>query len=77
MEKLNLFGVTLSEVDMLDFGKETEESVKEKNQKRKFIRELVQEMEKIDVDNTIQNVEKPSQFVQFDPYADTEQGLGK
>lgn len=77
MEQLNLFGVALSEVDMLDFGKEAEESVKEKNEKRRFIRDLIREMEKIDVDNTVQDFEKPSQFIQFDPYADTDQGLGK
>ena len=72
MEQLNLFGVSLSDVDMLDFGKDDEESAKEKNRKRKFIRELVKEMEKIDVDNQIQDFEKPSRFVHFDPYADTE-----
>jgi len=31
MEHLNLFGVPLSEVDQLDFGKDQEETVKEKN----------------------------------------------
>ena len=77
MESLNLFGVALSEVDMLDFGKETEESVKDKNLKRKFVRDLVKEMEKMDTDNSIQDFEQPSRFTVFDPYADTEHGLGK
>ena len=44
MEHLNLFGVPLSEVDQLDFGKDQEETVKENNYSRRFVRELIDVM---------------------------------
>jgi hypothetical protein len=47
MEKLNLFGVPLSEIDSLG-SDDGNQSIKEKNAKRRFVRDLIQVMETID-----------------------------
>lgn len=49
MENLNLFGVPLSDLDLKDLGGK-QESVKEQNQRRKFVRELIDVMEVIDAE---------------------------
>jgi len=51
--------------------------MKEKNQRRRFVRELIDVMQTIDPDNLTQDFEAPKQWIHFDPYADTDQGLGK
>ena len=79
MEKFNLFGVPLSELD--SFGEEEEQSHKERNRKRKFVRELIETLERLDTDQDpdgiglMQDFEKPKSFVHFDPYADFDDKL--
>ena len=78
MENINLFGVPLSEADQLDFGKDKEEeSNTEKNKRSKLARDLITAMQQIDTDNITQDFEAPKQWIHFDPYQDTNQGLGK
>jgi hypothetical protein len=77
MEKLNLFGVPLEDLDDVDLSG-LDESMKEKNRKRKFVRDLLNVLETLDEeldpngDGTLQNFEKPKRFIHFDPYADAE-----
>ena len=66
-----MFGVPIKSAD--DFGGAT---VKEKNDKRRFVQELLDVMDALDPDNTMQDFENPKTFIQFDPYADTAEGLG-
>ena len=48
MEKLNLFGVPLSESDFMAGSDQNEETLKSRTAKRKFVRELLEVMEKMD-----------------------------
>lgn len=70
MDSLNLFGVPSG----TDAGEA--ESEKEKSNKRKFVKELIDLMLAIDPENKVQDFEKPKTFIDFDPYSDTPDGLG-
>ena len=48
MEELNLFGVPLAELEDYEGGEA--ESVKDRNRKREFVRELISIMEELDAD---------------------------
>ena len=82
MENLNLFGVPLSDLDIKDLGGKRE-SVKEQNQRRQFVRELIDVMDALDVEQDadgvglVQDFEKPKHFLHFDPYAGSEAGLSE
>jgi len=67
MESLNLFGVPLDTLSELSGGKK--ESIKEKNDKRRFVRELIEVMQALDTDNAAQDFATPKTFINFDPFA--------
>lgn len=57
--------------------------MKEKNQKRKFVRELIQALESLDIDKDgdgiglMQDFEKPKRFIHFDPFGGENNELGE
>jgi hypothetical protein len=68
MQKLDLFGVPL---DTLEGNEET---LKERNDKRRFVQDLLQVMDSLDTDSDpsgvglVQDFSKSKTFVHFDPY---------
>ena len=48
MEKLNLFGVPLSDADFMSGSGQDEETLKSRTAKRKFVRQLLEVMDKMD-----------------------------
>lgn len=76
MEKLNLFGVPLSESDFMGGSDQNEETLKSRTAKRKFVRELLEVMDKMDEQadpdgiGLVQDFSKSKRFVTFDPNGD-------
>lgn len=68
MQKLDLFGVPLDTLEG------TEETLKERNDKRRFVQDLLQVMEALDTESDpdgvglVQDFSKAKTFVHFDPY---------
>jgi hypothetical protein len=72
MQRLDLFGVPLEPL---------EESLKDRNDKRRFVQDLLQVMESLDSETDpdgvglVQDFSKAKTFVHFDPYTDMESTL--
>lgn len=68
LDNVNLFGVPLDQ-----FG---DEGTASSSDKRQFMRELVDVMQAMDPDGVIMDFEKPSTYMQFDPFSpETPEGL--
>ena len=75
MQKLDLFGVPLDTLEG------SEETLKERNDKRRFVQDLLQVMDSLDTESDpdgvglVQDFSKSKTFVHFDPYQDMESNL--
>jgi hypothetical protein len=75
MQKVDLFGVALDALEGSD------ETLKDRNNKRKFVQELLQVMDSLDQESDpdgiglAQDFSKGKTFMHFDPYTDMERNI--
>lgn len=68
IQNINLFGVPLEQD--FNLGSDDRSTDKEKNEKRRLVKELVDLLVSLDPDNALLDLEEPKTFIQFDPYSD-------
>mmetsp|Transcript_5516 Transcript_5516/g.9393 ORF Transcript_5516/g.9393 Transcript_5516/m.9393 type:complete len:162 (-) Transcript_5516:55-540(-) len=81
IEQFNLFGVALDQIEKEKISSKEEETVKVRNERRQFVRELLVAMEQLDSSNDpeeiglVQDFSKPKRFFKFEDNDDYSESI--